>query len=405
MVKTSEMVMVLMPDGPIAFDGTQYRYSKGERLYIDRLAQNFKEIILVSYVLTKGDPFYESCIHSAFQSNNIKVVELPKSTSKKQPSIFQKLWQFFLVFLKLLKIIPQANLLYLFLPSYPSALGWLSAKVYRKDYIVYGADDWVQASESMFIWDSLRESTFYKVYSHLNRFMERRIAKNALFAVVAGGQLREKYKKFGCPTYETTPRMTLSPLDIFERENTFTGDKKVLINVGSLIHDKAQHILIEAFSRVVLKHQTLKLQIVGEGPRREELLTLCKKLGVEEKVSFIGYIENQEELFKLLRSSDAFILSSVTEGFPRVLYEAMAMRLPIVTTDVGGITFLLKDKINALIVKSGDIVCLTEAICLLIEEEEIRKKIIKEASKTMEGVFSRMNPSQIAELVKLHKET
>ena len=49
-----DMVMILMPEGPIAFDGKEYRYSKGERLYIDRLAESFKEVIIISFVLRRA---------------------------------------------------------------------------------------------------------------------------------------------------------------------------------------------------------------------------------------------------------------------------------------------------------------------------------------------------------------
>jgi len=387
-----------MPEGPIAFDGAVYRYSKGERLYLDNLAKHFHEVILVAFVFREGDPAYESCIHSPFSAKNITVIELP-GAGPSQPGVGKKLWQFLKIFVLLLRVLPAADLLYLFLPSYPSALGWLAGRILRKKHIVYGADDWVQASESMFKWDNLRGSWFYRLYAWLNRSMEHLIVRSALFGVAAGGLLREKYNKFGCPTYDTTPRMTLGQSDVYERLDTCDSSAIMLITVGALIHDKAQYLLIEAFARLAGRNDLLRLKIVGQGPEEGKLKRLANELGVANKIEFVGYIEEEERLYELLRSADIFVLSSVTEGFPRALYEAMAIRLPIVTTDVGGIPHLMTDKVNARVVRSGDVDGLALAIDEVINDGGLRQRMIREAAKTMDTVFARMNPAQIAVLV------
>ena len=168
----SNSSLMLMPDGPIAFDGSNYRSSKGERLYFDNLAKDFRELIIVTFVLRKGDQGYESNLHSVFESENIKVIELPPQSSA-TPSVIGKLFQFGRVFFRLLVIVKHVDIGYLFLPSYPSALGWLSLKLWRKRHFVYGADDWVQASESMYKWKVKNDSLFYRAYLGLNKIMEK----------------------------------------------------------------------------------------------------------------------------------------------------------------------------------------------------------------------------------------
>ncbi len=399
--EAKEMVLAVMPEGPIAHDGQHYRYSKGERLYLDNLAKGFKQLILITFVFREGDEAYESCLHSKFMADNISVIELPRPIGR-QLGVLGKVWQLIKVFWLLLQSVPKVDLMYLFLPSYPSALGWVAAKFSRKPHVVYGADDWEQASASMFKWESLRGGLFYKTYSALNRWMERKIVQGAIFSVAAGGQLREKYKAFSCPTYDTTPRITLTSADIFERENTCAGKTITLINVGNLIHDKAQHILIRAFAKAAESDERLRLKIVGQGPRELDLKQLSIDLGVEKKIDFVGYVEEEKTLYGLLRSADIFVLSSVTEGFPRALYEAMSMRLPIVTTDVGGIPFLLHNDENAKVVPSGDIEQMSLAINDLAVNSNLRKTIIQNAAKTVDAVFQRMNSSQIADLVNSH---
>ncbi|MEP3048380.1 MAG: glycosyltransferase [Hyphomicrobiales bacterium] len=398
---TAELIIGVMPEGPIAHDGNGYRYSKGERLYLDNLAKNFKRVVLITLVLRSGDEAYESCIHSPFEAPNIEIEELPRPRDS-QLGVLGKAGHFFKVFLALISIVRSVDVLYVFLPSYPSAMGWLVAKLFRKIHIVYGADDWEQASQSMFKWNHLRNGLFYRVYAALNKWMEKRIVNSALFAVAAGGQLRQKYTNFGCPTYDTSPRMTLTRANIYERNDTCQGDEIVLINVGALIHDKALHILLDAFQMALLQHPKLKLKIVGQGPLLNELRDQAESLGVAEKVDFMGYIEKEEQLYDLLKQADVFVLSSVTEGFPRVLYESMSHRLPIVTTDVGGIPYLLIDDKNARVVTAGDSSALSSAITDMVSNDKKRQSIISRASETMEEVFDRLDPEQIAHLLDKH---
>ncbi len=396
---TSDLSLIVLPDGPVAFDGKHFRYSKGERLYLDNLANDFKKIYLATFVIRKGEDFYESLLHSRFQSENIEIIELQKSFFR-NPGIFKKLIQFIFVFFKIFFLSRKIDAGYLFLPSYPSAMAWIALKFWRKPYFIYGADDWVQASESMFKWDIRKRDFIFKVYKRLNIFIERTIVKNALFGVAAGGQLIEKYNKNNCVTFPTSPRMTLSKNDIFERDDTCQNNTIDIINVGSFIHDKAHHILIKAFAKALNINKNLRLKLLGDGPLRQELVDLIHTLKIEEHVLFCGYIEEETELYKNLSSSDIFVLSSVTEGFPRVLYEAMCMRLPIISTNVGGIPYLLKNKENALITESNDINGIAEAINLMIKDQDLRKCIIKSASETLDDVFRRMDSSQISKLLK-----
>jgi glycosyltransferase involved in cell wall biosynthesis len=398
---TSDVSMLVMPDGPISFDGKVYRSSKGERLYLDSLAKDFKELFIITFVFREGDEGYESNLHSSFNCENITIIELP-ALRIKNPSVMTKALQFLRVFIRLLVVAKNIDIGYLFLPSYPSALGCLALKIWRKPHIVYGADDWVQASESMFKWEVKKQSLFYKAYLMLNKKMEKSIVHSAVFSVAAGGQLVDKYQFFGRYSYPTTPRMTLSSEDIYDREDTCQNNFIELINVGSLIHDKAQHQLLESFAMALKRNSRLRLKIIGEGPERKNLISLAENLEIISKVEFLGYVESESILYEHLRNADIFVLSSVTEGFPRVLYEAMCMRLPIVTTNVGGIPNLMTNKKNALVVDYGQNVDFANAICMMAEDGSLRKKIIEDASKTLDSVFERMDMSQISKLVIKH---
>lgn len=398
MKTVADKVLAIVPEGPVAHDGERYRYSKGERKYIEDLAPHFKEVVIVSFVFRPGDVYYEACSHSAFTAPNIRFVELPRSAT--DPNVLEKVWQFLRVFLVMSRVVPRVDLLYLFLPGYPSAMAWVVGRIFRRKHFVYAADDWVQATPGMFKWEHLRSSPVYRFFGTCNRFLERAIASSALFSVTAGQALLIKYRAFGRPVVETTPRMVLSAADVHARNDTCDGSLVRLINVGSLAYDKAQHELLKAFALVRSRlPQRLQLDIVGEGPLRDELERVVRELDLAGDVRFHGHVQQESALYDLYRRADVFVLSSVSEGFPRVLYEAMAMHLPIVTTGVGGIQQLMVNGVNALVVPPSDSSALADAIVDVVQDGALRRALIQGGARTIAAVFERMDPRQIPKLL------
>lgn len=395
------MKIAVFPEGPLAFDGRRYRYSKGERAYLDNLAKYFSKVIIFSFVYKPGDSGYEACAHSAFTADNISVVELPFSPDKNL-GVFKKAWQFFKVFCVLWKNIKNIDLLYLFLPSYPSAMACLSGKFKKIPHIVYAADDWEQASQGMFKWKRLSNTVFYKMYYKLNKYMEKAIGRSAIFSVTAGDALYKKYQAFGKPVEKTIPRMTLTKEDFYLREDTCQNERIKLITVGGLIFDKAQHIMLEAVKYLRQDYANICLQIVGDGPRLEELQQLAYDYGIGDIVEFAGFVEKEEELYRYYKQADVFVLSSVSEGFPRVLYEAMAHSLPIVTTDCGGIPYLIKDGSNGCVVPVLDAIKLYKALKLVINNGEFRRNMLRIEQKTIKQLWDDVDYKQISRLLKQH---
>jgi glycosyltransferase involved in cell wall biosynthesis len=395
-IKSVNKIILVFPEGPLAFNGVNYCYSKGERLYLDRLAKTFSKVVIVSQVLRFGDPYYESVLHSTFESSNLEVFELPRCGAS--IGVFGKFKHFVKIFFFMTPVVLRGDIFYLFLPSYPSAMGWIWARLLRKKHIVYGADDWEQASAGMFKWPHLRGSLFYRLYCKLNRWMEEIIVSSALFAVAAGGQLVDKYRTYGIIVQPTSPRIVISEDDIFHRLDTCGGTVVRLINVGSLNYDKAQHFLIEAFATLVPFDSRLRLTVVGSGERLSELVELTERLGIVDRVEFLGYIEDTAQLYEIYRNSDIFVLSSVSEGFPRVLYEAMTFGLPIVTTCCGGIGDLIVDSVNGRVVSVSSSSAIADAISNIILDVQQRREIIANGTATMRQIFKNSDHQQIARM-------
>jgi glycosyltransferase involved in cell wall biosynthesis len=115
-----------------------------------------------------------------------------------------------------------------------------------------------------------------------------------------------------------------------------------LITIGSLEHrHKGTDVLLEAVARCGHEGLALTLTIVGDGRCRRALEDLAGELQIATRVRFVGAVAGAEAVRQLLGESDLFVLPSRTEGLPRVLLEAMAMGLPCIASNVGGIPELL----------------------------------------------------------------
>lgn len=102
---------------------------------------------------------------------------------------------------------------------------------------------------------------------------------------------------------------------------------------GRLIPEKHVELLINAMRYVVEKHPYAKCYIVGEGPSRFKLGQLTNAYGLENNITFMDFLDNQEDLYSLMKSSSVFVLPSEREGFGIVLIEANACGLPVITVN------------------------------------------------------------------------
>ncbi|MGP8022465.1 MAG: glycosyltransferase, partial [Methanobacterium sp.] len=115
-----------------------------------------------------------------------------------------------------------------------------------------------------------------------------------------------------------------------EYKELFKGNYFNFINMGRLTRQKGQCFLIRSFRKVVNKHENARLFLLGDGTLKKELKNLINKLNLNKNVFLLDV---QENVFPFLKNSDCFIFSSLWEGLPIVLIEALSMNLPIISTD------------------------------------------------------------------------
>jgi glycosyltransferase involved in cell wall biosynthesis len=119
-----------------------------------------------------------------------------------------------------------------------------------------------------------------------------------------------------------------SEIELSENEKNYFTDGINLIAVGRIADDKGYYHLVKAMS--LLKTRNINMLIIGEGPRFEDLKKLIENLKLQKNVKLLG---NQSNPYKFMKYADAFILTSLREGFPNVLVEAMAVGIPVISTN------------------------------------------------------------------------
>lgn len=154
------------------------------------------------------------------------------------------------------------------------------------------------------------------------------------------------------------------------------SDYNVIGTMTRLREEKGNEYLLEAAAEVLKVFPKTVFLIVGDGPLREELQGLCKKLNIEKNVIFYGFSNDVQKLYSVF---DINVIASITEGSPSALLEAMAIGNPIVSTDVGGLKEIIKDGETGLLVPSKNSTELAQKIILLLNNKHELKKLGKNA--------------------------
>ena len=170
-----------------------------------------------------------------------------------------------------------------------------------------------------------------------------------------------------------------------KKELGFKKTDKVIISVGRLVYQKGFSYLIRIMKELTEQDKRYKLLIVGDGPLKSKLESLILNLKVNDNVKLLG---ERTDVIDLLQISDLFCLTSVKEGIPITLMEAMYVGVPIVTTNVGGNKELVQHGQTGFLEKAKDISSIKQRIKQLLHKESIRKKFIENARKTILARFS-----------------
>jgi colanic acid/amylovoran biosynthesis glycosyltransferase len=161
------------------------------------------------------------------------------------------------------------------------------------------------------------------------------------------------------------------------------SERPTVLLVGRLSPEKGHGVLLDALSLLRRDGIEAIVEFAGDGPIRSDLEAQAARLGVSERVRFLGGL-HPSEVAERLQRADVFCLPSFSEGLPVSIMEAMAIGTPVVTTHIGGIPELAVDGETALVVPAGNASCLAAALARLLRDNDLRLRIVHQARRRVE---------------------
>jgi glycosyltransferase involved in cell wall biosynthesis len=155
--------------------------------------------------------------------------------------------------------------------------------------------------------------------------------------------------------------------------------------VGRLSPEKGFDLLIRAAAELRRSGCDLSLWIAGDGDARGELTRLVDELGAGDYVRLLGHVADPKLFYQAM---DVYALSSIREGLPNVLLEALALGAPVVATRVAGVPTLIEHDDSGLIVEPGSTVTLVEGLRHLLDDAALRQRLSAAARERVEREFS-----------------
>ncbi len=180
------------------------------------------------------------------------------------------------------------------------------------------------------------------------------------------------------------PNLLALPTEVWQRPQRSDAAEKLIVSVGRLAPEKGHRYLIMALN--LLKRQDIgcRCTFLGEGELEAELGSLVEEHGLSSQVVFPGFCE---DVFSVLLTADVFVLPSLHESSPNALIEGMAVGMPCVASDVGGIVDLIEDEKNGLRVPPKDPEALASALHRLLTNPDFARVLGQNARTTIQQKF------------------
>ena len=209
------------------------------------------------------------------------------------------------------------------------------------------------------------------------------IYRNASLCIGASRAIKDYFEEIGCKRVELIPNgIDLKRFEGLERK---PHQGFVVMTVARLEKVKGIEYLIKAVKNFQFPISNFQLLVIGDGSERKNLEKLIGERNLANKVKLLGFKENAASYLDLF---DIFTLTSVKEGLPYTILEAGLAGLPVIASDVGGVGEIIENNESGILVGPKNVEQIVEALNLLVENKELRKKFGENLKKTVERKFS-----------------
>lgn len=224
----------------------------------------------------------------------------------------------------------------------------------------------------------------YKKKSKIISYILRRCSYNLSKNVIAVSKdLSSEVKKYYKLNFNVDTIYNCIDLDYIKEKSSetvehhwFNDPTPIIVSIGRLVPQKGFEYLIKAI-KIVNNSMQVRLLLIGDGNEKKSIINLSKELLIEDKVDLIGFKSNP---YPYLKNADLFVLSSNFEGFGIVLIEAMAVGLPVISTDCEyGPKEIINDYQNGILVSKKSPEIIADKIIEILKNDELRSNLSKYA--------------------------
>lgn len=318
--------------------------------------------------------FHENKIECTYpiEKSNLKVFKL-RSTS------------FLLSFLLILpsirafnKVKDLTDVVYIGFPSLIAFPLWIYALIHKKPTVIHVVSNILEVVKIRSGINKIGAIMLAWLLYRLSRIM----ASNSL-VITNGSELLKMYSPIAASSLMiVTSSLLKSDLPVTVKKDTFNGKIKLLF-VGKLNEGKGTIFLLQALEKLVNEFKSnVQLTVIGDGPLEDKLKKYVANHNLDHVVDFTGYIPPSKGLFEYFKNADLFVLPTLYEGTPRVVTEALALGLPVIATNIGGIPDIVIHNENGLLISPGNVDDIVNSVLKLSKEPELRQKMIKHGMKT-----------------------
>jgi glycosyltransferase involved in cell wall biosynthesis len=348
------MKILIIGNGSIGNINNKYYVSKHTANFCKELVNANLEVGFFQFnkILDKDTDLLDSLL-----DDNIKIHSISNTN---QQGKLSKLFSYILMCILTIRTILKYDFIYIFYPGHIPIIASFMSILFRKNFALY-----------------------IRGQHNIETSIGKYIINKARFCLTVSDLLKEQISINNKNVEVIAPMIDFSKDDILLNRSYSDDGKLRCLFVGRIEFRKGIYDLLSAIEFLNTKYDYLHFDIVGGGDSFDKIKDDMKDV---LNVTLHGQISDKQELSNMYKKSDIFIFPSHDEGFPRVLYEAMMLRVPIITTMVGGIGGFMKDKHNCLSIQSQNYKSIVATIDEMINNDT-RPKLVNQATQDILKLF------------------
>jgi glycosyltransferase involved in cell wall biosynthesis len=383
----------IVSHGPFTKIGDIYYSHNAKADFVNDLSNYYNRVYVYTDIISHNHPDYELISQRSISSPKVEVIPFWHDSGVDEQGVIRSFVKYFKFVRGLMNDYNKWQNLFLF-QSFYSIITLTLIKLFRNDFKVT-----LYIAGNIFLSFSYRKKSRFRfirsILKLINQYYLKHVVSRADIVLVHGDEAYLEYSKENLNVHHVIPMRAKYSSAIGELPKLYT-----FLFVGSLIQSKGVEFLLQAIKALKSKGIDASLLVVGTGPEAKSLKETSLKLGINNQVKFTGFISESRELGKIYRQSMMLVLPSLTEGFPRVIYEAIENNILIIASDAGGITGLINHLENGIVVPVEKLDKLDEYLANALSlSTTARDNMIKQAKEDLNKKFSVLDYESTAQQV------